>query len=168
MILGAECGKCLKSSFIRYISVLPPHYLSINISPEEAVALRHDQEKARAAKWYGSLDQDSRILPYDPDFYTDWIDEEGVVRTIPLYRASKLDYYMTMTLGILSGASLVILIILLFKCAVLVRLRRARYKKGKHEDILKRVVMKKSYESVPWVLVGHQQVKWHSGGKYVS
>ncbi|XP_038076321.1 sterol regulatory element-binding protein cleavage-activating protein-like isoform X2 [Patiria miniata] len=141
----------------KYISILPPSYLNINIDPDDAVALRHDREKERAAKWFGNLDPDSRVLPYNPDFYTEWIDEKGVVHTVPLYRASKLDYYMTMTLGILSGASSVILIILLFKCAVLVRLRRARYKKGKHEDILKRVVMKKSCESVPWVLMGHQQ-----------
>ncbi|XP_022079877.1 sterol regulatory element-binding protein cleavage-activating protein-like [Acanthaster planci] len=141
----------------KYISILPPSYMNININPEDAVALRHKQERERAAKWYSSLDPDSRVLPYDPDFYTEWIDEQGVVHMVPLYQASPLDYYMTMTLGILSGASSVILVILLFKCAVLVRLRRARYKRGKHEDILKRVVMKKSCESVPWVLMGHQQ-----------
>ncbi|XP_071803083.1 sterol regulatory element-binding protein cleavage-activating protein-like isoform X2 [Asterias amurensis] len=141
----------------KYISILPPFNLNLFINPEEAVSIRHDREKERAAKWYGDLDADSHVLPYDPDFYTEWIDEEGIVHTIPLFRASKFDYYMTMTLGIMSGASLVILIILLFKCAVLVRLRRARYKKGKHEDILKRVVMKKSCELVPWVLMGHQQ-----------
>ena len=86
----------------------------------------------------------------------DWMEKEGLVLTVPLYQASVWDYYVTMALGILSGASLVILIMLVFKCVALQRIRLARYKKGKHADIISKV--RSACESVPWVLDGHTQV----------
>ncbi|XP_072029626.1 sterol regulatory element-binding protein cleavage-activating protein-like [Amphiura filiformis] len=139
----------------RYISVLPPIDLSMVINPKDAISMRHQLESDKAVKWYQDVDYRLDILPQDPDMPADWMEKEGLIRTVPLYQASVWDYYVTMALGILSGASLVILIMLLFKCVALKRIRMARYKKGKHADIISKV--RAAFEAVPWVLDGHTQ-----------
>ena len=85
------------------------------------------------------------------------LEMEGLILNVPLYQASVWDYYVTMLLGILSGASLVILIMLVFKCVALTRIRSARFKKGKHADIISKATSASEY--VRWELAGHAQVR---------
>eukprot|EP00057_Strongylocentrotus_purpuratus_P009255 XP_011663729.1 PREDICTED: sterol regulatory element-binding protein cleavage-activating protein-like [Strongylocentrotus purpuratus] len=131
----------------RYVSILPPIKLNIHISPEEAVALRKDSETKR----YGSSPGVGQIIG----------SYEG------LHEADRWDYYVTMMLGIISGASSVILMMLLCKCATLVRSRQARYKPGRRADIVKRV--QGPCEAVPLHLTGHEQEVecFVTGGRWV-
>nr|XP_054767941.1 sterol regulatory element-binding protein cleavage-activating protein-like [Lytechinus pictus] len=131
----------------RYVSILPPIKLNIHIRPEEAVALRKDSETKR----YGSSPGVGQIIG----------SYEG------LHEADRWDYYVTMMLGIISGASSVILIMLLCKCATLVRSRQARYKPGRRADIIKRV--QGPCEAVPQHLAGHEQEVecFVTGGRWV-
>ncbi|XP_033127838.1 sterol regulatory element-binding protein cleavage-activating protein-like isoform X2 [Anneissia japonica] len=128
----------------RYISLLPPYHLFINIDPKEAIAMRSDG--------YEHLSDGIQTPDIDQDYLTDY---QVNARAYKLLQESKWDYYVTMSLGVASGASLVILILLLCKCVSLKRLRRQRYKKCRHDDIIRSV--QNANESVPLVLRGHKQ-----------
>ncbi|XP_071496300.1 sterol regulatory element-binding protein cleavage-activating protein-like [Diadema antillarum] len=119
----------------RYVSILPPIKLNIIIGPEKALALRKDHETRR----FGPTPGFSPVI--------------GNYQS--LYEEDRWDYYVTMMLGIISGASSVILVMLLCKCATLVRSRQARYKPGRRVDIIKRV--QGPCEAVPLHLTGHEQ-----------
>ncbi|XP_071946815.1 sterol regulatory element-binding protein cleavage-activating protein-like [Antedon mediterranea] len=124
----------------RYISLLPLEHIFINIDPKEAIAMRT----------VGSHHLPDDLL--DPEGGEDY---DYQTRAYRLLQESQWDYYVTMSLGVASGASLVILILLLCKCVSLKRLRRQRYKKCHHDDIIRSV--QNANESVPLVLQGHKQ-----------
>ncbi|XP_071812767.1 sterol regulatory element-binding protein cleavage-activating protein-like isoform X2 [Apostichopus japonicus] len=96
----------------RYISILPPIKLHINIPPSDAINLRLKSEKKRFEDLQG------RSKSVDETFYTNIRLQGDLPEEIPEY-----NFYLTLIFGVASGASLVILMLLLFWCIKVIQNR---------------------------------------------
>lgn len=95
----------------RYISVLPPIKLHINIPPEDALSLRITSEKKRFEDFQG------RSQNMDESLY------KNILHRDPLEESPPYNFYLTLIFGVASGASLVILVLLLFFCVKVIQNR---------------------------------------------
>lgn len=97
----------------RYISILPPIKLNIQVGPEEAIRLRLESEKFRFDSY-----KDTRRD--DEDYWK--TEQRDMPQEYPHY-----NYYLTLFLGVASGASLVILLLLLCWCSQVIRNKTPKY-----------------------------------------
>ncbi|XP_066301686.1 sterol regulatory element-binding protein cleavage-activating protein-like isoform X2 [Branchiostoma lanceolatum] len=149
----------------RYISILPPIHLSVVVPPDEAVDMRHhseQQEHAQKLQYFMESQVSSHIhdiqyngegtgrdLTFDPLL--------AMNKTVRFPFSSKREYYVTIGLAVLSGAFLVVILMVLYKCVC-----PRDYGRWAPEGRRVKVVDDPYYirqisDSVPLVLRGHTQ-----------
>ncbi|XP_078571709.1 sterol regulatory element-binding protein cleavage-activating protein-like isoform X1 [Branchiostoma floridae x Branchiostoma japonicum] len=140
----------------RYISILPPILLSLVVPPEEAMAMRHhseQQEHAQKLQYFMESQVSSHI--HDDMTFDPLLAMNKTVR-LPFF-SSKREYYLTIGLAVLSGAFLVVILMVLYKCVC-----PRDYGRWAPEGRRLKVVDDPYYirqisDSVPLVLRGHTQ-----------
>ncbi|XP_019630539.1 PREDICTED: sterol regulatory element-binding protein cleavage-activating protein-like [Branchiostoma belcheri] len=103
----------------RYISILPPILLSVVVPPHEAVEMRHrseQQEHAQKLQYF----MESQVIHDIPDGAAPDMTFDPLLamnKTVRLpFFSSKREYYLTIGLAVLSGAFLVVILMVLYKC----------------------------------------------------
>lgn len=134
----------------RYLTILPSIHLSIGVSPEEAIGIRHPSETR--------FDPPQHLPSWDPtgQFTIEPNQSSSLIQRLVRYPRTKTELVITILLGIASFFLLVFIMLSMYKC--MCSRNYAKWRSSWQRRLRKaNQYYKQIRESVPLVLNGHIQ-----------